>query len=48
MVRLRALILLAPFVSLRWGEVAALRRMDLDLAKGTVSVRQQHVEREAR
>ncbi|TYB42589.1 tyrosine-type recombinase/integrase, partial [Microbispora tritici] len=30
--------------SLRWGEVAALRRMDLDLNAGTVSVRQQHVE----
>ncbi|MEU7892246.1 site-specific integrase [Nonomuraea sp. NPDC049152] len=42
--RLRALILLATFASLRWGEVAALRRMDLDLTKGTVSVRQQHVE----
>jgi hypothetical protein len=26
------------------GEAAALRRMDLDLNTGTVSVRQQHVE----
>ncbi|TMR17386.1 hypothetical protein ETD85_54375 [Nonomuraea zeae] len=43
-VRLRALVLLATFASLRWGEVAALRRMDLDLAARTVSVRQQHVE----
>jgi integrase len=43
-VRLRALILLATFASLRWGEVAALRRVDLDLVKKTVSVRQQHVE----
>ncbi|GII79822.1 putative prophage phiRv2 integrase [Sphaerisporangium rufum] len=42
--RLRALVLLATFASLRWGEVAALRRMDLDLKAGTVSVRQQHVE----
>ncbi|MFF4617877.1 tyrosine-type recombinase/integrase [Nonomuraea jabiensis] len=42
--RLRALVLLATFASLRWGEVAALRRMDLDLAAQTVSVRQQHVE----
>ncbi|MFI7224412.1 site-specific integrase [Nonomuraea angiospora] len=42
--RLRALVLLATFASLRWGEVAALRRMDLDLAARTVSVRQQHVE----
>ena len=41
---LRALIVLAPFASLRWGEAAALRRMDLDLTAGTVSVRQQHVE----
>ncbi|MCG5219606.1 site-specific integrase [Streptosporangium sp. KLBMP 9127] len=42
--RLRALILVATFASLRWGEVAALQRMDLDLTAGTVSVRQQHVE----
>ncbi|MEV4079553.1 site-specific integrase [Nonomuraea fuscirosea] len=42
--RLRALVLLATFASLRWGEVAALRRTDLDLAARTVSVRQQHVE----
>ncbi|MEU7853041.1 site-specific integrase [Nonomuraea sp. NPDC049141] len=42
--RLRALVLLATFASLRWGEVAALRRMDLDLAARTISVRQQHVE----
>ncbi|MFI9835526.1 tyrosine-type recombinase/integrase [Nonomuraea sp. NPDC051941] len=42
--RLRALVLLATFASLRWGEVAALRRIDLDLAARTVSVRQQHVE----
>ncbi|GII89480.1 putative prophage phiRv2 integrase [Sphaerisporangium siamense] len=42
--RLRALVLLATFASLRWGEVAALRRMDLNLTAGTVSVRQQHVE----
>ncbi|MFC4061174.1 tyrosine-type recombinase/integrase [Planomonospora corallina] len=42
--RLRALILLSTFASLRWGEAAALRRMDLDLVAGTVSVRQQHVE----
>ncbi|MET7462435.1 site-specific integrase [Nonomuraea sp. NPDC005501] len=43
-VRLHALVLLATFASLRWGEVAALRRMDLDLTARTVSVRQQHVE----
>ncbi|KAB8174494.1 hypothetical protein [Microbispora catharanthi] len=39
-VRLRASILLAAFASLRWGEVAALWRMDLYLNAGTVSVRQ--------
>lgn len=42
--RLRALVLLATFASLRWGEVAALRRMVVDLTAGTVSIRQQHVE----
>ncbi|MEU8318035.1 site-specific integrase [Nonomuraea sp. NPDC048881] len=42
--RLRAPVLLSTFASLRWGEVAALRRMDLDLNARTVSVRQQHVE----
>lgn len=42
--RLRALVLLATFASLRWGEVVALRRRDLDLDAGTVSVRQAQVE----
>ncbi len=42
--RLRALVLLATFASLRWGEVSALRRMDVDLKARTVSVRRQHVE----
>ncbi|GAA2129242.1 site-specific integrase [Actinomadura napierensis] len=41
---LRALLLLATFASLRWGEVVALRRMDLDLNARTVSVRQAQVE----
>ncbi|GAA1854334.1 site-specific integrase [Actinomadura bangladeshensis] len=41
---LRALVLLATFASLRWGEVVALRRMDLDLNAGTVTVRQAQVE----
>ncbi|MFI0371008.1 tyrosine recombinase XerC [Actinomadura sp. 1N219] len=41
---LRALVLLATFASLRWGEVVALRRMDLDLTAGTVTVRQAQVE----
>jgi integrase len=35
----RALILLATFASLRWGEATALRRCDVDLATGTVLVR---------
>ncbi|MGW4407244.1 tyrosine-type recombinase/integrase [Nonomuraea sp. NPDC004702] len=42
--RFRALILLATFASLRWGEVIALRRHDLDLAARTVRVREQLVE----
>ena len=36
--RYRALILLAAFSSLRWGELAALRRSDLDVQAGTVKV----------
>jgi integrase len=40
----RVLILLAGLASLRWGEVAALRRCDIDLVAGTVSIRRQHVE----
>ncbi|MER6008891.1 site-specific integrase [Nonomuraea angiospora] len=42
--RFRALILLATFASLRWGEVIALRRHDLDLAARTVRVREQLIE----
>jgi integrase len=37
--RYLALVLLATFASLRWGEVIALRRSDLDLAAGTVRIR---------
>lgn len=37
--RLRALVLLAAIASLRWGEVTALHRQDLDLANATVRVR---------
>ncbi|GIH02810.1 hypothetical protein Rhe02_08770 [Rhizocola hellebori] len=33
-----ALIMLAAYSGLRWGELAALRRCDLDLAAGTVKV----------
>ncbi|HLI35781.1 MAG TPA: hypothetical protein VKV80_00345 [Streptosporangiaceae bacterium] len=36
--RYRALILLAVFGSLRWGELAALRRRHIDLATGAVRV----------
>jgi integrase len=42
--RFRVLILLATFASLRWGEVIALRRCDLDLKAHTVSIRRQYVE----
>jgi len=39
--RYRALILLAAFSSLRWGELAALRPEDIDLAACTVRVTRQ-------
>gem|GEM_PF-3099489 len=42
---LRALTLLATFASLRWGEVTALRRCDIDLDAGTVRVRATYAER---
>lgn len=35
----RLLVLLAVFGSLRWGEVTALRRSDVDMDRGTVTVR---------
>jgi integrase len=38
-------VLLATFASLRWGEVTALRRRDIDLKAGTVRVRASFVER---
>jgi integrase len=37
--RYRALVLLSTFASLRWGEVTALKRCDLDLEAGLVRVR---------
>jgi integrase len=43
--RFAALVLLATFASLRWGEVIALRRSDLDLTAGSVRVRASYVER---
>jgi integrase len=43
--RYRALVLLATFASLRWGEIIALRRCDLDLIACTVRVRAALTER---
>jgi integrase len=43
--RYRALVLLATFASLRWGEATALRRCDLDLATGIVRVHAAYAER---
>jgi integrase len=43
--RYRALVLLATFGSLRWGEATALRRCDLDLQSRSVRVRAAYVER---
>ena len=43
--RYLALVLLATFSSLRWGELAALRCSDLDLEAGAVRVRAAFVER---
>jgi integrase len=42
--RYRALVLLAMFSSLRWGELAALRRCDIDLDARTVRVVRQLAE----
>jgi integrase len=42
--RYRALVLLATFASLRWGEATGLRRSDLDLDTCTVRVREQLIE----
>ena len=42
--RYRALVLLAMFTSLRWGELGGLRRCDIDLAACTVRVTRQLVE----
>jgi integrase len=42
--RYRALVLLAGFGSLRWGELTALRRRDIDLETRTVRVERQLTE----
>ena len=46
--RFRAMVLLATFASLRWGEVTALSRCDLDLRAGTVRVRAAFTQRRSR
>ena len=43
--RYRVLVLLAAFASLRWGEVTALRRCDVDIDIGAVRVRAAFAER---
>ena len=43
--RFCALVLLATFASLRWGEATALRRSDLDLDARTVRIRATYIER---
>jgi integrase len=43
--RYRALVLLATFASLRWGEVIALTRADLDLKARAVRIRAAYVQR---
>jgi integrase len=42
--RYRALVLVTAFASLRWGEVTALRRADVDLEGGTVRVQAAYTE----
>jgi integrase len=43
--RFRAFVLLATFANLRWGEITALQRVDIDTVAATVRVRQQYTER---
>jgi integrase len=42
--RYRALVLVAAFGGLRWGELVGLRRMGVDLERGTVTVAEQLLE----
>lgn len=42
--RYRALVLVTTFGCLRWGEVAALQRQDVDTVTGTIRVRQAYTE----
>ncbi|WP_309227481.1 tyrosine-type recombinase/integrase [Micromonospora thermarum] len=43
--RYRALVLVTTFGCLRWGEVAALQRQDIDTVAGTIRVRRAYTER---
>lgn len=45
--RLRALVLTAAFTSIRWGELVALRRGDLDLTERVVRVRRKLMQRDS-
>jgi integrase len=42
--RFRALVLFAAFTGLRWGELVAVRRCDLDLDTGTVRISRKFAE----
>ncbi|MEV0324889.1 site-specific integrase [Micromonospora echinospora] len=42
--RYRALVLVTAFGCLRWGEVSALQRQDIDTTAGTIRVRQAYTE----
>ncbi|WP_243715422.1 site-specific integrase [Micromonospora sp. KC207] len=42
--RYRALVLVTAFGCLRWGEVSALQRQDIDAAAGTIRIRQAYTE----
>ncbi|MFF3853034.1 tyrosine-type recombinase/integrase [Micromonospora sp. NPDC002575] len=42
--RYRALVLVTTFGCLRWGEVSALQRQDIDMAAGTIRIRQAYTE----
>jgi len=42
--RYRTLVLLGVFGSLRWGELAALRRPDIDMQARTVRISRQLIE----
>ncbi|MFB9534560.1 hypothetical protein [Nonomuraea roseola] len=43
--RFRAFVLLDTFASLRWGEITALTRSDIDLKVGTVRIKAAYTER---